>query len=124
MIKAINSKTELEVNVQLATLAIYCVVKKYIHSELSATNDNQQPVQSQNIKQTIERCPFNKHCKAPETKFQHLELSLEHLKYECKKVINKRKSRSVSSNLTRNQRETLAQLTKLKKGNLCSIGQA
>ena len=115
--KTINSKIELEVNVQLAKLA-YLLRWKEIHNELTATNDAQQPVHSvssESIEQAIERCPFDKYCKAPETKFQHLELSLQHLKYEVKKVINKHKSRCISSILARNQRETLAQLTTLKK---------
>jgi hypothetical protein len=37
------------------------------------------------------------------------------LKHEVKKVINKHKSRSLPPNLTRNQRETLSELTTLKK---------
>ena len=37
-------------------------------------------------------------------------LSLQYLEYEVTKVINKHKSQSISSNLTRNHRETLAHL--------------
>ncbi|XP_028416688.1 uncharacterized protein LOC114540877 [Dendronephthya gigantea] len=118
--KTINKRTELDVNVQLAKLA-YRLRWKEIHSKQSV-NDNQQhtqePTQSapyQTIEPTIEQCPFDKFCTAPETKFQHLESSLQHLKHEVKKVISKHKSRPIPSNLTRHQRKTLVDLTTLKK---------
>ena len=119
-IKTINKRTEFDVNVQLAKLT-YRLRWKEIHLE-HTTAENEQPTATQNssthmytIEQTIEHSPFDKYCKAPDTKFQHLESSLQHLKHEVKKVINKHKSRSLPPNHTRNQRETLSELTTLKK---------
>jgi hypothetical protein len=89
--KTINKHTELDVNVQLAKLA-YRLRWKEIHSDQS-TNESQSSNTSdvnayQTIERTIELCHFDKYCKAPETKFQCLESSLQHLKHEVKKVIN------------------------------------
>ena len=119
-IKTINKRTEFDVNVQLAKLA-YRLRWKEVHLEYT-TAENEQPTATQNsstlmytIEQTIEHSPFDKYCEAPNTKFQHLESSLQHLKHEVKNVINKYKSRSLPPNLTRNQRETLSELTTLKK---------
>jgi hypothetical protein len=81
-IKTIKKRTEFDVNVQLVKLA-YRLRWKEIHLEQS-TAENEQPTAAQNssshtIEQTIEHCPFDKYCKAPDIKFQHLESSLQHL---------------------------------------------
>jgi hypothetical protein len=81
-IKTINKQTEFEVNVQLANL-VYRLRWKEIHLE-QTTLENEQPTVTQNssthtIEQTIEHYHFDKYCKAPDTNFQHLESSLQHL---------------------------------------------
>ena len=86
-VKTINKQTELDVNIQLAKLA-YRLLLKEIHGDQS-TEENQQHMATQSSSSpTIEQTVLQTE---PEIKFQHLEFSLQHLKHEVKKVINKRK---------------------------------
>ena len=115
--KTVNNQTELDVNVQLAKLA-YRLRWKEIFEEQS-TNETDSLTAGNATVETIEEkiyhCPFEKFCTAPDTKFYHLETSLQHLKHEVRKVINKHKSRPVQPNLSQCQRETLSELITLKK---------
>ena len=87
--------------------------------EEQSTNEGDPSTPSDPTAITIEpkiyHCPFKKFCTAPETKFYHLETSLQHLKHEVKKVVNKHKSRPIHPNLFQSQRETLSELITLKK---------
>lgn len=50
--------------------------------------------------EAIEHSPFDKPCRAPDVKFQQLESSLQLLKHEVNKVINKHKSKPNPPNLS------------------------
>ena len=67
------------------------------------------------IEEKIYHCPFEKFCTAPEIKFPHLETSLQHLKHEVNKVVNKHRVRFLYPNLSQKERDTLLELIALKK---------
>ena len=69
----------------------------------------------QTIFEAIEHSPFDKPSRAPDVKFEQLESSLQLLKHEVNKVMNKHKSKPNHPNLTQRQSRALSELVKMKR---------
>ena len=115
--KKFLKQTEIDINVQLAKLA-YRLRWKEIFTDSSESENHYVRAsysESQTIFEAIEHSPFDKPCRAPDVKFEHIESSLQLLKHEVNKVINKHKSKPNPPNLSTRQSQALFELVKMKK---------
>ena len=101
--KKFSKQTELDINVQLAKLSYRLGWKEIFADSSESENHYAGPSYSepQTIFEAIEHSPFDKPCRAPDVKFEHLESSLQLLKHEVHKVINKHKSKPNPPNLSK-----------------------
>ena len=115
--KKFSKQTELNINVQLAKLAYQLRWREIFKDSSEYDNHPARPSYSepQTIFEAIEHSPFDKPSRAPDVKFEQLESSLQLLKHEVNKVMNKHKSKPNHPNLTQRQSRALSELVKMKR---------